>query len=153
MAVVAELDVRDLELALALDIDLVGAVDHDVGDGLVGQQRLERTEAQHVVEQQLDEVLLLALIEADALLAQDFADQLADLAAEFVAVEAGRRADVDAVDNERLDLELGFLDALLAGAGPVSAGAARVPRRSTRLAAGAPGWLVWALPMLAPDRL
>ena len=59
--VVAELDVGQLELAAALDIDLLGAVDHDVGDGLVGEQRLERTEAQHVVEQQLDQLALLAL--------------------------------------------------------------------------------------------
>ena len=56
---VAEDGVGELELALALDIDLLGAVDHDVGDGLVGEQRLERAEAEHVVDEEADDLALL----------------------------------------------------------------------------------------------
>src|SRR5204863_3539518 len=46
MLLVAELDRRDLELALALDVTLLGAIDHDVADRRVGQQLLERAEAE-----------------------------------------------------------------------------------------------------------
>ena len=38
-------------LPLRLDVDLLGAVDQDIGDGLVAHQRLERAEAEHVRDQ------------------------------------------------------------------------------------------------------
>ena len=50
MLVVAEDDVGLLELAFALDVDLVGAVDQDVGDRRILQQQLERAEAEQLVE-------------------------------------------------------------------------------------------------------
>ena len=45
-----------LDLAVPLDVDVVGAVDHDLGDGLVPEERLQRPEAGEVVGQLLDEV-------------------------------------------------------------------------------------------------
>ena len=45
MRIVAEAHIGQDQLALALDIDLAGAVDHDVGDRLVGEQGLERAQA------------------------------------------------------------------------------------------------------------
>ena len=48
--IVTKLYVGEFELALTLDVYLVEAVHHDVGDGLVAQQRLERPEADHVVD-------------------------------------------------------------------------------------------------------
>jgi hypothetical protein len=39
----------------ALDPDVVGPVDHDLGDGVVGEQSLQRTVAEDVVGQLLDE--------------------------------------------------------------------------------------------------
>jgi hypothetical protein len=50
VAVVFEGDAGQLELALALDVDLVVAVDEDVGDGRLLQQRLERPQAENLVE-------------------------------------------------------------------------------------------------------
>ena len=47
--VVDELGVRDRQLAAALDVDLVRAVDHQLGHGLVAQERLERAVAEDVV--------------------------------------------------------------------------------------------------------
>ena len=44
-----KLDVGQLELAAPLDVHLLRAVDENVGHGLVGQQRLERTQAEHFV--------------------------------------------------------------------------------------------------------
>ena len=49
VVVVLERDVGQLELAGALDVDLARAVDHDLGDALVAQQRLERAEADDLV--------------------------------------------------------------------------------------------------------
>ena len=71
VGVVAEDDVGELELALALDIDLVRAVHHDVGDAVIGEKLLERPQPQHVVEQHGDEEALLGLVELDFLLDQD----------------------------------------------------------------------------------
>ena len=42
-------DVRALELAVALDVHVLGAVDHDLGDAVVAQERLERAVAEDVV--------------------------------------------------------------------------------------------------------
>ena len=58
MRIVAELYVGQFEFAPPLDIDLLRPVDHDVVDGLVGDQRLERPEAQHVRDQRVDELSL-----------------------------------------------------------------------------------------------
>ena len=46
---VGEPDRRLVEAALALDPDVVGTVDHDLGDRLVGQQPLERSVSEDVV--------------------------------------------------------------------------------------------------------
>ncbi len=42
-------------LPRALDVDVVRPVDHDLGDGRVGEQRLQRAEAGHVVDHLVDE--------------------------------------------------------------------------------------------------
>src|SRR3546814_1505503 len=45
---VGEVDRGDLELAVLLDVDRTGAVHHDLGDGVVGEQRLDRSVAEQV---------------------------------------------------------------------------------------------------------
>ena len=49
MPLVVELDVGLGETACALDPDVVRAVDHDLGHGLVGEKPLERAVAEDVV--------------------------------------------------------------------------------------------------------
>ena len=44
------------DLAVALDVDLVGPVDHHLGDGVVLEERLERPEAHDLVDHLLDQV-------------------------------------------------------------------------------------------------
>src|SRR3546814_10374236 len=51
MLFVAKLDRGDDQLALAFDIGLVRAVDHDVADVGVGEQLFERTEAEQLVDE------------------------------------------------------------------------------------------------------
>ena len=65
MVVVAKYDVGQLELAAAFDIDLLCAVDHDVGHSLVFDQRFERAEPEHVGDQRFDELALLDEIQLD----------------------------------------------------------------------------------------
>ncbi len=55
LLVAEELRRRQLELALALDVDPGRAVDHDLADRRVGQQVLERAEAERLVEHLLDQ--------------------------------------------------------------------------------------------------
>ena len=53
--VVQEDRVDPLDLARALDVDVVRAVDHDLGDGRVREERLDRPEPGHVVDHLVDE--------------------------------------------------------------------------------------------------
>src|SRR5665213_1601921 len=103
MRVVAERDAGQLELAAALDIDVLGAVDHDVGHGLVREQWFEGSQPEHVVEQDGDELALLGLIELDALFDDDLAHHVGKLARELVAVQLGGDLGVDALQDERID--------------------------------------------------
>ena len=48
-----------LDDAAALDVDVVAPVDHDLGDGGVGEELLDRTEAHHVTGDVLHETLTL----------------------------------------------------------------------------------------------
>ena len=120
--------------------------------GLVGEQRLERAEAQHVVEQKADQLFLLRAVEAQLALGEDFGDQAGQLAAELVAREAGRGRDVDALDDDRLDFQECLLDAAPAGADLVNriaagradshrglAGGRSTCRVARRLLVGQPG--------------
>ena len=56
----AEALVGAVELAAALDVDRVAAVDHHLGDGRVGEEALDRTVAEHVVAELGDERVALA---------------------------------------------------------------------------------------------
>ena len=110
MRVVAELDVAQRQLALALDEDLLRPVDQDVGDRVVGQQRLQRAEPQHVVDQDRDQVTLLGQVDPQAQLIANDGDDLGDLPGQLAARQIGRRGDVDPLQQQRLDDVLGFLD-------------------------------------------
>ena len=85
----AELDLGELELALALDEALVRTVDHDVADGRVGEQLFERPEAEKLVDEHLLERELLAAIERDLQLGEDFADDRASSSLLRVAAASG----------------------------------------------------------------
>ncbi len=49
--------VGPLQEAGALDVDVLAAVDHDLADGRVVQELLERAEAHHVASDVVDEEL------------------------------------------------------------------------------------------------
>src|SRR4051812_25472719 len=76
---VAEPHVGPLELAAPLHVDTVRPVDEYVGDLVVVEKRLERTEADHVVGDLGRENVLFALVELDPLLGRDLLNELGDL--------------------------------------------------------------------------
>ena len=66
--VALEMDVDPFELAAALDVDLAGSVDHDLGDRRVQQERFDRAKAGDLVEHDVDEPIALAAGHARPLL-------------------------------------------------------------------------------------
>ncbi len=101
-------------LPRALDVDLARAVDHDLGDALVAQERLERAEADDLVGDLLQHPDALGAREGEALLVDDLAEDLLDLAADLDLVgqvELG----VEVLDDPLLDAELGVPERLAHG--------------------------------------
>ena len=101
---------RLLHLAGHLDVGGVRAVDHDVGDVVAGQQRLERAVAQHVVADVLEQLLLLGDRHHDVLDLDDLADDVADLLARRRRLQLGELGEVDGVDQR---VEDGRLDVVV----------------------------------------
>ena len=84
MPLVLEADRCQLENPATLDKDLRVGVHQDVVDRRILQQRLERAEAGHLVDDIRDDPVLLLLVELHALGAHHFLDQLPDLVAELL---------------------------------------------------------------------
>ncbi|MFK4570756.1 hypothetical protein ABIF94_002192 [Bradyrhizobium ottawaense] len=90
------------------DVDGVGAVDHDVGDVVARQQRLERAVAENVVADVVEQFLLLGDRHHDVLDRDDLVDDVADFLARGLRIELGELGEVDRLDQRaedgRLDL-------------------------------------------------
>ena len=117
LGVVAETDVGFLDLAADFDVGAEGAVDHDVGDVVAGEQRLERAEAENVVADVLEQVFLLGDRHDDVLERDDVVDDVADFLARRLDVEAGELRQVDGVDQRREDGRLDVVEILRAADG------------------------------------
>ena len=107
LRVVAEADIGQLDLAADLDVGAGGAVDHDVGDVVARQQRLERAVAQHVVADVVEQVLLLGDRHHDVLDRDDLVDDVADFLARALGVELRELREVDRLDQGAEDRALG----------------------------------------------
>ena len=116
-----------LDLALDLDIGRLGAIDHDVGDVVAGEQRLERTVAEHVVADVLEQLFLLGDRHHDVLDGDDLADDVADLFARRLGIELGELRQIDGVDQRVEDRGLDVV--ILLGARPLDRLALRLSRR------------------------
>ena len=99
LRLVGERDVGALDPAVALDVDLVGAVDHDLGHGVVGQQRLEHAEADRLVDDAADQPRALGGRE-DRPLARDHpADDALQPRAPLLLGEDGDLVEVDLLEQ------------------------------------------------------
>ncbi len=83
VVIALEADRFAVDLALALDVDVLGPVDHDFGHGLVGQQRLERAKAEDLGHDLFEQPPPLRPREHDLLFGQDVLEQLLDRPADF----------------------------------------------------------------------
>ena len=81
------------------DEDAAGAIDHDVGDVVAGQQRLQRAIAQHVVADVLQQVFLLGDGHHHRLDRDDLVDDVADFLARRIRIELGQLRQIDGVDQ------------------------------------------------------
>jgi hypothetical protein len=111
VVVVLEDDVRQLELARALDVDLAGAVDHDLRDRLVAEERLERAEADDLVGDLLEHPDALGTGQGEAFLVDDLAEDLLDLAPDLDLVGQVELR-VEVLDDPALDPELDVAERL-----------------------------------------
>ena len=93
------------------DVDRAGAVDHDVGDVVARQQRLERTVAEHVVADVVEQFFLLGDRHHDVLDRDDLVDDVADFLARGLGVEPGELREIDRLDQRAED---GALDLVIA---------------------------------------
>ena len=113
MVVVAELDVRLLHLAAPLDVHLVGSVDQDIADRRILEQHFQRTEAEGLIQDFVDETLPLHAVEKRILgVAQAF-DHQADLAAKRVPLKIADPGQVQLIDQLAVDQPLKVLEALV----------------------------------------
>src|SRR5712691_5951415 len=78
MLVADERDVGELELALALNVRPEWSVDHDLGDAVVVQERLDRAEPEDLVHDLLEHSLTLDAGDDDALFVDELVEHLLD---------------------------------------------------------------------------
>ena len=142
LLVVAEADAGLLNLAVDFDVDRAGAVDHDVGDVVARQQRLERAVAEHVVADVVEQLFLLGDRHHDVLDRDDLVDDVADFLARGIGVEPGELREVDGLDQRAEDRALGLVIGCPSGANRprrhVDGGLRARRRRRRRRPDGAP---------------
>src|SRR5204863_2810917 len=94
----------------ALDEHVLVGVDEDVADRRVAEQRLQRAEPEHIVDELDEQRLALAEAERRVLLGQQLGEQRADLAFGAGAVRLRERLEIEAVEqlavHARLQIEV-----------------------------------------------
>jgi hypothetical protein len=112
---VAERDVGQLHFALALGVDLLWPVDHNVADRLVGEQRFQRSQPEHVGDQRFDELALFGEVQLDFGLGEQLLDPAGQLRLKGGAGHFRRRRDIHVFEHQRLDLRFCRFDRRLVG--------------------------------------
>src|SRR3990172_8740153 len=122
VVVVPKGHVREHELALALDVGAERPVHHDLGGGIVVQERLDRTEAEDLVEDLLEHLLALDAGDDHPVLFDEAVEHLVDRRPDRLHVgEVEPRIEV--VDDLRLQLQTRV-------AHPVPGGSGRLRERA-----------------------
>ena len=107
MRLILEAHAGRLEHAAALDVDAFMAVDEDVVDGLVLEQRFERTEAGHLIENFRYEIVEFLSVKREPLGQDVLRHQLLDVAADFVFGKFFQRRQIDLLDQPAMQPHLG----------------------------------------------
>src|SRR6516225_5939243 len=106
MGFIFEMDGSLLELSEALHKAFLVRVDQDVVDGRILKQRLDWSEARHLVDDFLREGLQLSLIEREPLRADIFAEIGANLADQILAWELFQGDEIELVNDPLVQLKL-----------------------------------------------
>ena len=99
MGIILEFNVRAFEFAAPLDVDHARSGDQDIGNGFVAQQRLQRTQAKHFVQDFFDETVLFDQAQRRFLLVDKFGDGGAHLLPHPFAGHSVDGFQVDAVQQ------------------------------------------------------
>ena len=100
VVVVVEGNVGPLQLAAALHVNGLRAVDEDVGDGRVLQQRFERAQPERLVEHLVDQPLALLAVEQVGAALAHFVGDAAHLLAQMILVHPGQHRQVHAGNDD-----------------------------------------------------
>src|SRR6267154_5661636 len=106
MLVVLERNVGGVQLAKLFDVNLVVAVDEDVGDGVVAKERLERTEAEQLVFEFLDQASSVDIGKQAAFFVENVVNCGGDLDGDHRGLERFEFRDVDGFEELVVDLDL-----------------------------------------------
>jgi hypothetical protein len=107
MRLVLEAHAGRLEHAVPFDIDAFVAVDENIVDALVLEQRLERAQPRHLVEDFRNEVVELLGVERQPLDQHVLRNQLLDVAAHFLFRQLFQGRKVDLLDQPAVQAHLG----------------------------------------------
>ena len=145
---VAETDVGELDLAADFDEASRRPIDHDVGDVVAREQRLERTETQNVVADVIEQVFLLGDRQHQILDGDDLVDDVPNFFARAFGVELGQRGKINRLDQGAEDQRLGLKIGLRSSFGLNRRGRSRTEALGCSLAtppAATRGPTIWVL--------
>ena len=86
---------RQLELAMLLDINLIGPVNQNIGNLRIGEQRLDGAEPNHLIDDFGRQAILLRLIEQELFLIGDLAHQSVHKTGKLLLRHAHRSGGLD----------------------------------------------------------
>ena len=117
MLIISEDHFRTLNPPLFFDENLLGAVDHDVGDLLVLQKKFERTESERLVENLAHEALALVAVEERILGVAEILDNPSDFIPKGVGVHLVDPVHIEPVNETHVNVALERLILLVGGIG------------------------------------
>jgi hypothetical protein len=109
LLIIAKPDAGLLNFAAHFDIDRAGAVHHDNDDLIARQQWLERTIAENVVANIVEQILLLGDRHHNVLDRDDLIDDVADFLARGIGIKLGELAKIDGLDQSAENRALRFI--------------------------------------------
>src|SRR5215467_13460803 len=114
VTIVAECGGHTLQMSVPLDEHVLVRVDENIVDGRIPKERLERSEAEHVIHQLAEERFAFAQADWDAFFVEEVVDQRADLAFHARAVGLRERLEIQPIEQLAMDVGL-QLEILLPG--------------------------------------
>ena len=112
MLIVLELDLGGVQLAALFDVNLAVSVDQDIGDFIVPQKRLERSQSEQLVLDLFYEMKFVGIGEQPPLVVENRGDRLGDLLRRQHRLEAFKAGNVEhfeqAVVNREFELLKSF---------------------------------------------